>query len=154
MVCRSNMHPATLSRDWAHSPFICRSQCERCRSLHFGWEGFPWPKPTLTPPTAHLSCARQDLQFCLSTSSVSLWATPVSVAFLALWRAVFCAVTHCTPLAYPAPSALLYEFCHWNSAIKTVQWILHKDLPHSLPHLARLAPFLAITSHLDALNKR
>lgn len=130
MVCTRNMHPTTVSRDWAHSPLTCQSWCERCRSLHFGWEGFPWesipagPKPILTPPTAHLSCARQDLQLCLSTSSVSLWATPLSVAFLALWRAVLCAVTHCTPLAYPVPSALWIlplKQCYKNYAMNSVQ---------------------------------
>lgn len=130
MVCSSNRHPATLSRDWAHSSLTCQSQCELCRSLHLGWEDFPWesipagPKLTLTPPTTHLSCARQDL--CLSTSSVSLWATPVSAAFLALWRAVFCAVTHCTPLAYPSPSALALwilplKQCYKNYALNSVQ---------------------------------
>lgn len=129
MVCIRNMHPTTLSRDWAHSPLTCQSWCECCRSLHFGWEGFPrtsipaGPKPTLTSPP-HLSSARQDLKLCLSTSSVSLWATPLSVTFLALWRAVLCAVTHCTPLAYPIPSAvwiLPLKQCYKNCAANSVQ---------------------------------
>lgn len=130
IMCTRNMHPTALSRDWAHSPLTCQSRCECCRSLHFGWEGFPWtsipagPKLTLSPPTAHLSSARQDLKLCLSTSSVSLWATPLSVTFLALWRAVLCAVTHCTPLAYPIPSAvwiLPLKQCYKNHAVNSVQ---------------------------------
>lgn len=101
-----------MSGDRAHSPLPCQSRCECRRSLHFGWKGFLWasvpagPKPNLTPPTAHLSSARQYPRLCPSTSSASLLATPLSLTFLALWRAVLCAVTPCTPLVYPIPSAV------------------------------------------------
>lgn len=95
-----------------------------------GCKGFLWapipagPKPDPTPSTSRISSARQYPCLCLSTSSASLLATPLPVTFLALWRAVLCAVTHCTPLVYPVPSAVWIlppKWCYKNYAMDYVQ---------------------------------
>lgn len=154
MVYMRNMHPATQSRAWAHSPLTCPSQRERSRSLHFGWEGFPWafipagPKPTLTPPAAQLSSARQDLQLCLSTSSLS-----GPLHFWSIFSTVTCCLMCCNTL-YSARVA--ESFCCTNSATEAVLEKLctefcTKTSPTPFPTLPGLAPVLVIS---DALNKR
>lgn len=120
MVCTRNMHPTTLSRDWAHSPLTCQSQCEHCRSLHFGWEGFPWecipagPKPTLTPPTAHpLLCQAISPTLPLNKLRFSLGHS----TFCSIFSTVTCCLMCCNTLYSARVSR---SFCSMNSATETV----------------------------------
>lgn len=116
MVCTRNMHPTTLSRDWAHSPLTCQSRCECCRSLHFGWEGFLWtsipagPKPTLTPP---LLCQARSQTLPLNKLCFSLGHS----TFCNIFSTVTCCLMCCNTLYSARVSD---SFCCMNSATETV----------------------------------
>lgn len=139
----------TLTGHRAPSPYSV-SRGERCSSLRFGRKdllGASIPagaKPRPTPPTAQPCSATQCPHRCCSASSAPLRATHSTFCN------IFSRVTCCNTLLRSRSRFLLPpKRCYKNQAVTDAQ-----RPPPFPPHLSRLALFLAISSHLRALNTR